>query len=55
MCGSRLEADVPLNDETNIPKILVVEDDPDQRQLLCEMLSMRYDDPDGRFITGAAG
>ncbi len=32
------------------PKILIVEDDDDQRQLLCEALSVYYDDPHGRNI-----
>ncbi len=32
------------------PRILIVEDDNDQRQLLCEALSVYYDDPQFRHI-----
>jgi diguanylate cyclase (GGDEF)-like protein len=32
------------------PVTLVVEDDPDQRQLICESMRMYFDDPDGRRI-----
>lgn len=33
------------------PRILVVEDDPDQRMLICEVLAMHFDDSDEQRIT----
>lgn len=42
-----MKVDVPPK-----PRILVVEDDEDQRSLICEALSIHYSDPDGRNIVG---
>ena len=41
------------NTQEPIPRILVIEDDPDQRALLCEALQIHYGDATGRFIRGA--
>jgi len=36
----------------NQPRILIVDDDEDQRQLMCEALGVYYNDPSGRNIVG---
>jgi diguanylate cyclase (GGDEF)-like protein len=43
-----------MNEKGQCPRILVVEDDRDQRQLLCEALSLHYEDRAGRNIVGVA-
>ncbi|MCK4601597.1 MAG: diguanylate cyclase, partial [Phycisphaerae bacterium] len=43
-----------MNDSGKCPRILVVEDDCDQRQLICETLCMHYRDKDGENIVGVA-
>jgi len=43
-----------MEEEISHPRILVVEDDDDQRQLICEALSMYYDDPKLENISGVA-
>ncbi len=44
--------EIKMNRTAKIPKILVVEDDPDQRQLICEALRMHYSDDQGDNIIG---
>ena len=39
-----------MND-AQLPKILIVEDDPDQRSLLAEALCLHYGDPEGENLT----
>ncbi|MFA6134516.1 MAG: diguanylate cyclase [Phycisphaerae bacterium] len=46
--------DVEKNPAIEHPKILLVEDDPDQRLLICEALSVYYGDPECRDIVGVA-
>ena len=43
-----------MTDEAVRPRILIVEDDDDQRQLICEALSVYYSDPECRNIVGVA-
>ena len=43
-----------MNDPALRPRILIVEDDDDQRQLICEALSVYYGDPQCRNIIGVA-
>lgn len=43
-----------MTEQKNIPRILVVEDDPDQRALIIEALVMHYNAPEGlQHISGA--
>jgi diguanylate cyclase (GGDEF)-like protein len=39
-------------EEIKPPRILVIEDDGDQRQLILEVISTHYGDKDGRFVVG---
>jgi diguanylate cyclase (GGDEF)-like protein len=41
-----------MSDEAARPRILIVEDDDDQRQLICEALSVYYGDPECKNIVG---
>jgi len=43
-----------MSDPASRPRILIVEDDDDQRQLICEALSVYYGDPECRNIVGVA-
>lgn len=45
---------LPTAHRADKPRILIVEDDGDQRQLLCEALAVYYDDPQSRCIVGVA-
>ena len=36
------------------PKLLIVEDDPDQRELICETMRVRFEDPEGTQIIAVA-
>jgi len=43
-----------MNNTTECPRILVAEDDDDQRELICEALRTHYNDPQGRRIVSVS-
>jgi len=52
--GRRRVCKSPMADQSSLrrPRILVVEDDPDQRELINEILCMHFKDSDGHTIVG---
>ncbi len=52
---SEPKGDSALDSQRRVaPRLLVVEDDPDQRELVCEAMRMYFEDPQGTRIVGVA-